>query len=166
MYLHSKCKLAVLFEEYEFKLFSQMPLRSPFIQGHVAIDKRILCRNILKVREPTAFTKDEKTRIRSQIVNLQSRVFKSRRGCEFGGTIYTDCVSISIIIEQAGTIKRKRPVKQAWTNENRKQLYFENNVETIRGRHMFAVDPNKRDLLFFPDENRIKMRYTAMQRRV
>ena len=74
--------------------------------------------------------------------------------------------SASCLKKSAQKEKRKKSKKQKKSIEDLKMLYFENNIDDIRGRHGVAVDPNKRNLLFFQHGNGAKKRYTAAQRRV
>lgn len=166
-FVSAYCRLSSMYETYEIKMFSAIPLRTSLINKHIPIDTVILCRIILCEPKLIKTMMDNKVEIWGRVFNVNGKAFKSRSVFTFNGRITTDGTSISVYLQQIKPNRRKKRkrVDAKTRAEELRREYVENHIDDINGRDNFvADDPNKRDLQYCRDPFGNKLRYTSNQR--
>ena len=112
-----------------------------------------------------------------RVVDLKNKAFRPLQGgsYEFRGSILTDGVSVSIILQQqsaAGgkSTKRKRSDDKPKKKDEEKYITDPEFRSEVKKKKVVAIDPNKRDLVFCmredsKSEHPMTMRYTSSRRR-
>ena len=167
----------------KYPAFNFLPLKRSLIPNHVKIDTAILAQAILGDVPANKIPTDHMM-LWSRVVNLQNKAFRSLRrsspggAYEFKGSILTDGVSVSVILQQqnatggkAGKRKRDDDVDDKRQTAPKEQRITDAEfVERQKKKKVVAIDPNKRDLIFCMHEDSTKerpttMRYTSSRRR-
>ncbi|KAI9089618.1 hypothetical protein DFS34DRAFT_639215 [Phlyctochytrium arcticum] len=172
-YLQSYCKLAELYEQYQYPSFTAIPLRKSHIQSSIRIDTTILAKSILCLtRKQTGVLREgnRKYDLWSNCFRLESRVFQPQQstGLEFDFSIATDGHAVSVHLQTPGFkygTSAKRKSKAAIRAEIA-ATYCDQNLDTLgQAPNIVVIDPNKRDILFCRGvHGGGTMRYTANQR--
>jgi hypothetical protein len=110
------CRLAKLYENYNLRMFSAIPLRRSFAVCHIPIDTKILLQNIMLRHDLIANMSNNKYDIWSNIFRLNSKPFKPRKGFKFDGRITTNGTSVSIYFLKEGCRKRSKKLRKSKTN--------------------------------------------------
>jgi hypothetical protein len=185
LYHQSYYRLALLYEREGMKLYNVFPLSTSAIPRHVMFDTLLLCKHVLGMPGTNLGITIRKMDYWGEVVDLKKKAFQSRSGMRFQGdcktypgSVRTDGVSISVILDKNQVRRRKRKRKSPPPS-----IYFEDNLDQIREKKVFC-DPNRRDLLYClgKDVNSINeaeegviqdanegadatLRYTSVQRR-
>ncbi len=164
-------------DEYEFKLFHVIPLKSSFIPSHITIDTSCLI-DIFVENEKGKFFQNvtkNKSEIWNRYFKINSREFK-KKGYEFNYMIKTDGVSCSINFVKVGNKDRNGKTKKLTRNEekvmeqeiekiNNKYIEDQNVKKVCKNKKIIAIDPNFGNLIYGLDELGNVFRYTRNQRR-
>ncbi|KAJ3001641.1 hypothetical protein HKX48_002781, partial [Thoreauomyces humboldtii] len=102
-YVEAYCKLNRFYEAMEYPLFNAVPLRRTHVQSSVHIDTTILHVNILGRPQPKLINSEAK-REWDDVLRTNKKIFKKYSGLEFGHSIYTDGVAVSISMQVGGGV--------------------------------------------------------------
>ncbi|ORE01969.1 hypothetical protein BCV72DRAFT_309569 [Rhizopus microsporus var. microsporus] len=161
------------YQLFRLFVFLGLPVFNCFSLGrswspcYVTIDSKILCQNILGIRWSNAVDKLDYWR---RVVNLDSKALKPQEGRQlrFRGTIQTDGVGVTVLKKR---FDRQTRYTARFTVEYEATFYIINltrrNYQEISGRCV-AVDPGRRDMLYFVHENStpeqpVQFQYTKQQ---
>ncbi|KAJ3004157.1 hypothetical protein HKX48_001390 [Thoreauomyces humboldtii] len=97
-YVQAYCKLNRFYEAMEYPLFNAVPLRRTHVQSSVHIDTTILHVNILGLPQPREINQEAKSKW-DEVLRTDKKIFKKYSGLEFGHSIYTDGVAVSISMQ-------------------------------------------------------------------
>ncbi|KAJ3000428.1 hypothetical protein HKX48_003230, partial [Thoreauomyces humboldtii] len=97
-YIEAYCELNRLYEAVEYPLFNAVPLRRSHVQSSVHIDTTILHMNILGRPKPRLINSAAKRKW-DDVLCTDKKIFKKYSGLEFGHSIYTDGVAVSISMQ-------------------------------------------------------------------
>ncbi|KAJ2999704.1 hypothetical protein HKX48_003351, partial [Thoreauomyces humboldtii] len=97
-YVEAYCKLNRFYEAVEYPLFNAVPLRRTHVQSSVHIDTTILHVNILGIGWPRPINAAAKRKW-DDVLRTDMKIFKKYSGLEFGHSIYSDGVAVSISMQ-------------------------------------------------------------------
>ncbi|KAJ3004676.1 hypothetical protein HKX48_001104 [Thoreauomyces humboldtii] len=136
------------------------------------MDTTILHINILGRPQPKPINSAAKRKW-DDVLCTDKKIFKKYSNLEFGHSIYTDGVAVSILMQPPGA-KRKMGKKKSPSKAEQKRtldakyITVPENLMALRiaevNTNIVYIDPNKRDLLYCMDSSGQKLRYTSMQR--
>ncbi|KAJ3006195.1 hypothetical protein HKX48_000250, partial [Thoreauomyces humboldtii] len=172
-YIEAYCKLNRFYEAMEYPLFNAVPLRRTHVQSSVHIDTTILHVNILGIGWPRPINSAAKRKW-DEVLRTDKKIFKKYSGLEFGHSIYTDGVAVSISMQPPGDKKKSMGKKKSPSKAEQKRtldakyVSVPENIFALQiadtNANIVYIDPNKRDLLYCMDSSGQKLRYTSMQR--
>ncbi|KAJ3001233.1 hypothetical protein HKX48_002991, partial [Thoreauomyces humboldtii] len=159
-YIEAYCKLNRLYEATDYPLFNAVPLRRTHVQSSVHIDTTILHVNILGIGWPRPINAAAKSKW-DDVLCTDKKIFRKYSGLEFGHSIYTDGVAVSISMQPPGDKKKsmgkkKSPSKAAQKHAlDAKYVSVPENIFALQvadtKANIVYIDPNKRDLLYCMD---------------
>jgi hypothetical protein len=128
-YIQPYFELALLFENHDMQKFNVVPLSTSTIPRHIVIDTRILGQHIMNFKGNLDVS-NQKEEIWNSLFKVKNKAFKSRSGMEFYGTIRTDGISVSVLLQKKPNekygVKSLKKVK-----EDDKKSYFQHNLNEI-----------------------------------
>ncbi|TPX39824.1 hypothetical protein SeLEV6574_g06964 [Synchytrium endobioticum] len=159
------CRQSRLYEYHGYPQFQAIPLRSSLAQSHQRIDTTILYKHILQITRAAAESVADKSELWVRVFRLNGKALRSRGGMVFDGMILTN--GTDVYLKHANAHRRDSTRKsKATLHAEVKQMYIDNHLPELRSTpNIVAIDPNKRDILYFQDRNsNSNLRYTSNQR--
>jgi hypothetical protein len=145
------------------KLYQWLPRKASLIPEHIPIDTTIII-DILETKHKSYKKKDNWT-----ITLLWAKYFYylyentnriENKKFTFNNLIYTDGYSVSILYNSKNKNSDNREIFTRYiTDLNNEEL------DKLKSKQIIGVDPGKRQLVTMIDNNRRKVRYSALQRR-
>ena len=144
------------------KLFQPIPLKNSLIPPYITLDVNSILslfksKGESRLRQQTQKNKDF---IWEKVFRTDKKVMKIK-DYEFK-TILTDGVGVSICFQKIEKSKTKKIL-------DKDDIYIEdlndNDLEICKTKKIVSIDPGKSNLVYMMDENKNKLRYTALQRR-
>jgi hypothetical protein len=158
-YPETKLKMTMLLsrflEECSSRPFRACPIRTTLIPSYTQIDTTILCQQILDLRRTAMNQMDVfsvKEAVWNKVFRLNRRPFTKQAGLKFEGTIYSDGVGLTVILQSEPTRAGKKRKRKELNTQDVEEF---TNIASMEGGHLkriqervVYIDPNKRDLLY------------------